>query len=108
MTTLWISTSIITSEEFIASVLAEKLVESQVYKNISTIKCKNKGYIEFGYKIVLLNVEKDDFIDKVWNVLKPMLQLKCAHVKYKKEYRGCILNWPGVFVQSRCELNEEV
>lgn len=106
MTTLWISTSVTTSEETIASALAEKLVESQVYKNISSITCKDKGYIEVGYKIVLLNVEKEDFIDKVWNVLQPILNLKCAHIKYKKEYRGCIMNWPEVFVQSRCELGK--
>ena len=107
MTTLWISTTVITSEENIATLLAESLVECQVYKNISTIKCKDKGYLEYGYKIVLLNVDKDDFVDKVWTPIKSILQLKCAHIKYKKEYRGCIMNWPGVFVQSRCELTEE-
>ena len=53
MTTLWISTSIITSEEFIASVLAEKLVESQVYKNISRLK----GSISAEHGIGLIKKE---------------------------------------------------
>jgi len=94
---LYISTSKRTSKKKIVAKLLKKNVYSQIYKNASSFI----NDVEDGYKIVILNVSATEFKRKVWRVLQPYLHLTCAFVK-DKNYRGCVLNWPGIFRKSAC------
>ena len=103
MTTLYISTAISTNKEDVATMIANQGVECQVYENCSAYTEKNKcAHHELGFKIKLFNLERDDFKEKVWDTLATKLDLTCAHIKYRDEFRGCVLNWPKVFVKSQC------
>ena len=53
---------------------------------------KENQFWEIGYKIKLFQVNKKDFID-FWNEIKLNYDLKCAFIKIKDEYCGCISNW---------------
>ena len=124
MTTLYVSTpnSQITPM-YIAQLIATENIECQVSCNVSTIdlskqtikkrkrkrkrnSCCNMN-IEYGFKIKIFDLEKEDFKEKVWNKLSKFLGIKCAHIKYKNEYRGCVLNWPDVFVKNNCNVTNE-
>ena len=103
MLTLYISSDIHTTPENIAKLLSNEGVECQVYQNYSSYKIKDSCVPEVGYKIKIFDIDKSDFKDKVWNIIQTSLNLKCAFVKYRDEYRGCVLNWPNVFTKSNCE-----
>ena len=102
MTTLYISTVVPTTKEAVATMIAQQGVECQVYENCSSYQVENGTVCELGYKIKLFDLEKEDFKEKVWDILEDRLNLTCAHVKYRDEFRGCVQNWPKVFVKSRC------
>lgn len=102
MTTLYISTIVPTTKEAIAIMIAQHGVECQVYENCSSYQVDGDTVCESGYKIKLFDLIKEDFKEKVWDVLQEKLNLTCAHVKYRDEFRGCVRNWPKVFVKSRC------
>ena len=102
MTTLYISTEVPATKGSIADLVAKQGVECQVYDNCSAYTKKNTCFRENGFKIKLFDLDQSDFREKVWNPLEAELNLTCAHVKYRDEFRGCIRNWPKVFVESRC------
>ena len=103
MTTLYISTSVPTTKEDVARLVALQGVECQVYENCTTSRDHSGSVVsEKGYKLKLFGIEKEDFKEKVWNSLENSFGVTCAHVKYRDEYRGCIRNWPKVFVDTQC------
>ena len=106
MLTLYVSTDVCTTQKEIANMMAPQGVECQVSNNCSAFKVAGECVQENGFKIKIFNLDKEDFKEKVWNTLQSELHLRCAHVKYQDEYKGCVLNWPGVFVESRCGWKE--
>jgi len=104
MIELFISTLIVTNSYEIARLMGEQYLECQVYSNTSSIVINNIITIENGYHIKFFNLKQEDFIEKVWNILKPKLSLYCAYVKVDQCYMGCIYNWPGVFTENKCKL----
>lgn len=97
MLKLYVSTTKKVKIKEIFKCLKKSNLDFQLYKNYSYCK----GVPELGYKIVFFDLDKKDFKSKIWNGLSELLDLHCAFVKYK-DYRGCISNWPGIFVESRC------
>lgn len=61
--------------------------------------------IEDGFVIKIFNVEptREAFWAKVWGPLKRLMDIECAHVD-TSNYRGCVSNWPGIMVESRCNV----
>jgi len=104
MIKLYISTKIDTNSLEIIKKLSTNNVECQVYKNYSSIIIpKKKSTIEHGYYIKIFNVEPLEFKNKVWNILRQELNLKCAHIE-TTYYKGCVLNWPGIFAKNNCSI----
>mgnify|MGYP001287213543 CR=1 FL=1 len=95
---LYISTSLDVSLTEIASLLSS--VECQITQNISITKDHVK---EIGFHIILIDFNSIDFKEKVWKPLQKRLKLHCAFVRDEDRYTGCVLNWPGVFVESKCK-----
>ena len=93
------------SEEDIVSTFIENNIECQIIKTFSTISSSNLSYqVERGFKIsIFSDIEGNAFKEKIWKTIQKKMDLKCAFIKYKEEYMGCILNWPGVFCKSNCE-----
>ena len=60
------------------------------------------GNEEPGYRIDFRDITNENFRDNIWPKLKEQFGLKCAFVRKKYEYMGCILNWPNVFTKSNC------
>jgi len=83
--------------EELSNILFSKRIECQIYENKS---CLKKG-IEKGYNIKIFNLDKLEFKEKVWNLLSQVLNVKCGYV-ISDDYKGCILNWPDVFTESKC------
>jgi hypothetical protein len=104
MSKLYISTEKNISASEIALILAQNGFECQISKNISTIQNKGKSSCELGFCIVFFELDKNEFKEKVWEPLSTKLDLKCAHIEYLNKYKGCILNWPGVFTKDNCIL----
>ena len=102
MSKLYISTEKNISTSEIALLLAQEGFECQISENISTVKNGDKCNSELGFCISFLDLDKNDFKKKVWKPLCDRLDLNCAHVEYLNKYKGCILNWPGVFVKDNC------
>ena len=105
MIELFVSTNIDITSNKIITELMKKKVECQIYENISSIYSCQKAYKEKGFYLKIFNVSEKKFRCKVWNILQPLLDVKCAHVKYEDKYMGCIMNWPNVFVKSKCKLS---
>jgi hypothetical protein len=103
MIELYISSPILTSSLAITQKLATNNIECQVYENYSTICNKT---VEPGYYIKIFDVLPGEFKRKVWNKLAKEMNLKCAYV-ITEEYKGCVLNWPNVFVKSNCHVNRK-
>ena len=102
MIELYISSSIKIKRKIILQKLIEKGVECNITKNLSSVQNKCLD-LEYGYYIKIFNVDEKTFIDKVWNQIQPLLKLECAYVKYSDKYMGCVMNWPNVFVKSKCK-----
>ena len=106
MTTLYISTTKNVLPITIANKLRNKKIECQITPNMTVISNDNTYIVENGFKINIFDVKKEDFKVLIWDSLNEIrgLNLKCAHVKYYNEYRGCIMNWPGVFTENKCSM----
>ena len=104
MIELWISSEVETSAKEIATKLSLQDVECQVTPNYSANKDRQ---LEDGYHIKIFQMDEGlEFKDKVWNVLQPWLNLKCAFVKVENKYMGCVLNWPTVFTKTNCPVRQ--
>lgn len=104
MIELYISTyKNITSDDIIDELIKTQ-VECQIYNNISTIYSCGNSYKENGFYLKLFNINEKNFRKNVWNSLQALLDIRCAHVKDENNYEGCIMNWPDVFVKSKCKL----
>ena len=78
------------------------------------INLKGKSALIFGaggvvpsiiIALLKLNIQKifvSNRTTKNVKSLKNKFDLTCGHVVVGKEYMGCVLNWPGVFVKSNC------
>lgn len=106
MIKLYISSPVLTSPLDITQKLARSNIEFQVYENYSSICTKKQSAIEKGYYIKFFDLQPREFKTKVWNKLAKDLKLRCAHV-ISDDYKGCILNWPGVFTTSKCALSKK-
>ena len=93
---LYVSSTVHTSARKISELLT---VQCQITNNISRTK---SGSLEQGYHIKLIDFDRANFKREVWEPLKDLLGIKCAFVKDEDYYMGCVLNWPSVFVRSRC------
>ena len=104
MITLYISSSINIDEIHIVKCLLIDKVECQISKNVSScIPCNgSEMVIEYGYKLKIFNVAKQEFKDRIWlNLHKILADIKCGHI-ITEYYTGCVLNWPGVFIDNNC------
>ena len=89
----------------------KKVKIATIFKTLSNNYDKNfqitvnysyhKGKAEKGYKISFFELDKTTFRKQIWDPLSKLLNLSCAYVKYI-DYMGCILNWPGVFTETKC------
>lgn len=104
MIELFISSPILIEATTILKVLMIYGVECNITTNISSVpnECANFT-LEYGFHLKLFNINESNFKKKVWNLLQPILKLKCAYVRHEHKYMGCVLNWPGVFVKTQCE-----
>ena len=104
MIELYLSTNKnITSVEIIDELMKTK-VECQIYNNISAINSCGESCKENGFYLKLFNINEKNFKKKVWKSLQSLLGIRCAHVKDENKYEGCVMNWPNVFVKSKCNL----
>jgi hypothetical protein len=105
MSNLYISTTKNVNKNDIALILSKNGLECQVNENISVIQNNDDIFsTEIGFHIYFVNLDKLDFKEKVWFPLESMLDLKCAHIEYRNIFKGCIMNWPGVFALDNCSL----
>ena len=102
MFVLYISSSSNVSITELAEKLHKQEVECMITQNFSV----TPELIETGFEIKLFNLEKENFKEKVWDLLQPLMDLKCAHVIFRDEYRGCVLNWPGIFDKNNCKWDQ--
>ena len=102
MITLYISSCKDISDIELLNIFLEQKVKCQVTKTLSTNQDNDDFIIEKGYKIIIFDIDGLTFKDKIWSSLKQKLDIKCGFVKYRDEYMGCVLNWPGVFTKSNC------
>ena len=100
---LYISSSSNISITDLAELLHKQEVECMITQNASV----TPKVIETGFEIKLFNIEKEKFKEKVWDLLQPLMNLECAHVIYRDEYRGCVLNWPDIFDKSNCKWEQK-
>lgn len=98
MIELYFSTKLNINSYYIIHTLAYNQVKCQIYNNLSSTSEFN---IENGFYLKIFNVSPELFEEKIWEPLKHDLQLQCAYV-ISDEYKGCILDWPGVFKKSKC------
>ena len=90
-------------ENDILDIFVTRNIECQIIQTKSVVKCnKKKGIIENGFMIKIFNIEPLEFKELIWVKLKKLMNLNCAFIKYREEYSGCILNWPGIFTPSKC------
>ena len=94
----------------IATFLKDYNISAQIIETVSSVEhCISSTYnVEKGLNIIFFDTTKDNFKDNfkniIWPFLKSTFDLNCAFVKYNQEYMGCILNWPGVFTKSNCDI----
>lgn len=97
-----ISSSVESSTEMVAELLARNNVQCQVANNVSSVRCDGALAVESGYHIKIMELAKEEFKGKVWQPLEDALDLSCAFVRHDEEYMGCIRDWPRVFRRSAC------
>ena len=56
---------------------------------------------EMGFEISFFDVLRPEVL-QAWEFLRRRLALTCAYCRTADDYRGCILNWPGVTRPSLC------
>lgn len=91
----------------ISCFLQQNKVLAQLYPNISTVKNNNNEIvIENAIKIVFteFNNELKDIIKfKIWPYISTNYCCSCAFINCY-DYKGCILNWPGVYTKTNCSI----
>jgi len=93
---LYISSSVSTTVEQLAKIIK---VQCSITPNMSVLK---DGTLETGYHIKLIDFDRKEFKTKIWIPLVNHLGIRCAFVREDDHYMGCVLNWPSVFVPTRC------
>ena len=87
----------------LTQIFVQKQIKCQITKTTSSVPDQNGTYqIENGYRLLIFDVDGITFRDQIWYEIKARLKLRCAFVQYQNDYMGCIMNWPGVFTESRC------
>lgn len=103
MLTLNLSSEACMTSDELLNLFIELKLECQIIETKSCVKCGHGFRAEDGYIIKIFgDIDGDVFKQKVWSRLKEAMKIKCAFVRYKDEYMGCILNWPGVFTKTNC------
>ena len=103
MIDLHISSDINISETELTSIFVQKKIQCEITKTTSSVRTSHGNYrIETGYRLLIFDIDGVTFRDLVWKEIKRKLNLKCAFVKYRDDYMGCIMNWPGVFTETNC------
>ena len=105
MIELSISSSLINdqSKYQILKLFSDLGIEVQLTETHSLVKYEKSMDIEKGFTIQIYNyTDYSTFKKDIWEPLKNKFDLTCGHVVVGKEYMGCVLNWPGVFVKSNC------
>jgi len=112
MIELYISTQKNITVVELVQLFVQQEVKCIVIENFSSCvnKCNNsikqsKMIAEKGFIIKIFDLPPSSFKVKVWNILKDRLKLICAFVE-SDIYKGCILNWPNIFVESNCAQNK--
>ena len=89
----------------IAEIFCEFSFETKIISTYNTVKDSKTGKmrLEPGCKIEIFDHKKDkELWTSLWDKLKNIFELKCAFITVPNEYRGCILNWPGIFRPTNC------
>ena len=108
MITLNISSNIDISDSELTKIFIDKKIKCQITKTLSSVPDSEGNYrIENGYRFLIFDIDGVTFRENIWETLKTQLDLQCAFVKYRDDYMGCILNWPGVFTKSNCPSNDK-
>ena len=108
MITLNISSAIVIPEIELATIFSSNKIKCQITKTLSSVPDEDGNYIiEPGYRFLIFDIDGKTFKSEIWETLKEKFDLKCAFVKYRDDYMGCVLNWPGVFVESNCPSNNK-
>ena len=103
MLTLNISSQIKIPDDELLEIFISQKIKCQVTSTISSVPDKDGNYqIENGYQLLIFDIDGDKFKESIWPPLKEKLDIVCAYIKYRDEYMGCVLNWPGVFCKSNC------
>lgn len=103
MIVLNISSHIDIPDKEVLSIFIEKKISCQLTKTISSVPDKKGEFrMENGYHILIFEIDGLRFKKDIWTSLEKKLELRCAYVQYNNEYMGCVRNWPGVFVKSKC------
>ena len=104
MITLNISSKINISTHELTEFYTSKGIKCQITETISSVPDETGNFIvERGFSILIFDIEGPQFKKEIWDTLQIKLDLKCAFVKYREDYMGCVLNWPGVFTESNCQ-----
>ncbi len=103
MITLNISSSIDITLLELTSFFTNKKIKCQITTTTSSVPDNNGQYqVENGFRLLIFDLDGHEFKKEIWEPLQKRLDLKCAFVKYRDDYMGCVLNWPGVFTKSNC------
>lgn len=86
----------------IAKILVNKKILGTVLPMTSSVDYNGEFYLENGFRIWLYSLEKERFCIDVWEPLKDLLGLDCAHIRCDS-YIGCVKNWPGVMSPCKCK-----
>ena len=97
MITLSVSSARRCDASALASALGRTGVEARITPTVSTVGAR----VERGFVVRLFNVQRADFVDRVWRPIVRLMGVECGHVD-SPGYRGCTADWPGVMVESRC------
>ena len=77
----------------IINILLKNKIISNVKENKSIICDNNNCWVENGCEITLCGLKPKYIEKKVWNPIKNICDIKCAHLNIKGYYKGCILNF---------------
>ena len=77
-------------------------VVAQVVETVSTVSSAGRVVVESGFQLTVTNLAPTDFEARLWRPLGRLMPIECAHVRHGDQYTGCVQNWPGVLVATRC------
>lgn len=73
----------------------------QLFPYICSLNNKS-NILEYGLLIKAIDVVPEHFKRQIWYPLRRIHpEIQCGFV-HTLDYKGCVLNWPGVFRQSAC------